>query len=148
MATPALSRRLQVTGLLAGCGALVGALTAVGLSFLATVVAQALTPTGRVEYFYSPTQFAILGAIGTPLLAWSLMRRVPLWRAISEPAIGGIIGTLVALATIPLLQAPLLPALCVPLGILGAALRLRWVHRASEGVELRSGTSGLPKVAS
>jgi hypothetical protein len=126
-----LGRRLQVTALLSASGAVVGAATAVALSFLATNVAQATMPAGRVEYYFGPLGFAIVGAVGTPLLTWLLMRRVPLWRAIGEPAIGGVFGTLVALAAIPLVSAPiLLQPLCVLTGIVGAAFRLRYAHRS------------------
>ena len=130
MSMESLRTRLQVTALLSASGAIVGAATAVALSFLATVVAQSTITSGRVEYRYGPLGFAIVGAIGTPLLTWLVMRRVPLWRAIGEPAIGGVLGTLLALAAIPLVSAPiLLQPLCVLTGIVGAALRLRNAHR-------------------
>jgi hypothetical protein len=126
-----LGRRLRVTALLSASGAVVGAATAVALSFLATSVAQATMSGGdRVEYYFGPLGFAIVGALGTPLLTWLLMRRVPLWRAIAEPAVGGVLGTLVALAAIPLVSAPiLLQPLCVLTGVVGAAFRLRYAHR-------------------
>jgi hypothetical protein len=125
-----LVRRLRVTALLSASGAVVGAATAVALSFLATSVAQATMSGGRVEYYFEPLGFAIVGATGTPLLTWLLMRRVPLWRAIAEPAIGGVLGTLVALSAIPLVGAPILfQPLCVLTGIVGAGIRLRYAHR-------------------
>ena len=86
-------RRFYVTALLSTLGAAVGAIAAPLLSFLATAVAQASLPAGRVVYFFDPAEFAVVGAIGIPILAWILMRRVPLWRAITEPAIGGALGT-------------------------------------------------------
>lgn len=126
-----LRKRFKVTALLSASGAIVGAATAVALSFLATAVGQATTRSGRVEYDYGPLGFAIVGAIGTPVLTWLLMRRVPLWRAVGEPAIGGLLGTLLALAAIPLVSAPiLLQPICVLTGIVGAALRLRFAHRS------------------
>jgi hypothetical protein len=134
-----LGRRLQVTALLSAGGAAAGALSAVALSFLATAVANASTPTGHVEYYYGPAGFAFVGAVGTPVLTWLLMRRVPLWRAILEPAVGGVLGTLLALITIPLFHPPLLvQPLCMLGGIGIAALRLR---RANGGhrVELPGG---------
>jgi hypothetical protein len=131
--------RIYVTALLSALGAAVGAITAPVLSFLATAVAQATLPTGRVEYFYGPVEFAIVGAIGTPVLAWLLMRRVPLWRAIMEPAIGGVLGTLIALAAIPVLHPPLLvQPLFVLAGVVGAAARLRRAHRTVPGVHAAS----------
>jgi hypothetical protein len=121
-------RRLQVTALLSAGGAVVGALTAAALSFLATAVANAMTPVGHIEYYYGPIGFAIVGAIGTPALTWLLMRRAPLWRAVIEPAIGGMLGTLLALSSVALARsaAPLVvQPLCVLAGIAVAALRLR-----------------------
>ena len=123
-----LGRSLQVTALLSAGGAVAGAVTAPALSFLATAVAKATTPVGHIEYFYGPIGFAIVGAIGTPALTWLLMRRAPLWRAIVEPAIGGMLGTLVGLSTLALGQSPTLlgmQPLCVLAGIGVAALRLR-----------------------
>jgi hypothetical protein len=129
-----LGRRLQVTALLSAGGAAVGALTAVALSSLATAVANATTPFGHVEYYWGSAGFALVGAIGTPALSWLLMRRVPLWRAIIEPAIGGVVGMLLALSTIPLFHTPVLvQPLCVLGGIAVAALHLRQAsssHRA------------------
>ena len=137
--------RIYVTALLSVCGAAIGAITAPVLSFLATAVAQATLPTGRVEYFYGSLEFAIVGAIGTPVLAWLLMRRVPLWRAISEPAVGGVLGTLISLGVIPLLHPPLLvQPLCVLAGIVGAAARLRRAHRNVAGLRT---VGDLPAVA-
>ena len=105
---------------------MVGALTAVALSFLATVVANATMPVGHVEYYYGSAGFALAGAFGTPALTWFLMRRVPLWRAIIEPAIGGVLGTLLALIIIPFFHTSILvQPLCVLGGIAVAALRLR-----------------------
>jgi len=128
-----IGRRLQVTALLSAGGAFVGALTAVALSFLATAVANATTPVGHIEYHYGPAGFAFVGAVGTPTLTWLLMRRVPLWRAILEPAVGGMLGTVLALATIPLLHPPLVvQPLCMLGGIGIAALRLQHTNRGPQ----------------
>ena len=129
MSSTSLGPRARVTAFLALSGGAVGALTAIALSFLGTVVANATLPSGHVEYHFGPLGFALAGAIGTPMISWLLMRRVPLWRAIAEPAVGGILGTLLALASIPFLPLPLLAQpLLVFAGIGGAALRLRATH--------------------
>ena len=126
-----MKRPIIVTVVLSALGATAGALAAPVLSFLATTVAQASLPAGRVAYFVDPVEFAVAGAIGIPLLAWFLMRRVPLWRAIAEPIIGAGVGLLIALVSIPLLEPPLIvQPICVLAGTLGAALRLRFVHRS------------------
>jgi hypothetical protein len=147
-----LGRRLQVTALVSAGGAVVGALAAVALSFLATAVANATTPVGHVEYYYGPAGFASVGAVGTPALTWLLMRRVPLWRAILKPAVGGVLGTLLALSTIPLFHPPLLvQPLCMLGGIGIAALRLRHAngghHTRLPSAELRGIQARSPRAS-
>ena len=128
-----LDRRAQVTWLLAAGGAAAGAATAILLTFLGTAVANATLENGHVQYVFRPLYFAIVGAVGTPLISWSLMRRVPLWRAIVEPAVGGVVGTLLALAAIPVVSASILlqPALVLG-GIVLAAMRLRTAYSGAE----------------
>ena len=129
-----MKRRIIVTAILAALGAVVGAVAAPILSFLGTAVAQASMPSGYVVYHYGPLEFAVVGAIGIPILAWLLMRRVPLWRAIAEPTIGAAIGLLLALASIPVMDPPIIAQpLFVLAGTLGAALRLRHAHRPAVG---------------
>jgi hypothetical protein len=147
-----LGRRLQVTALVSAGGAVVGALAAVALSFLATAVANATTPVGHVEYYYGSARFAFVGAVGIPLLTWLLMRRVPLWRATLEPAVGGVLGTLLALSTIPLFHPPLLvQPLCMLAGIGVAALRLRHADGGHDarlrGSELRDIQARSPRAS-
>lgn len=126
-----MKRAIIVTAVLSALGAVAGAVVAPLLSFLATTVAQASIPDGRVTYFYDPVEFAIGGAIVIPILAWFLMRRVPLWRAVVEPTIGASIGILAGLASIPLLDPPLIiHPICFLAGTIGAALRLRYAHRS------------------
>ena len=133
MSMESLGRRAQVTALLATAGALVGAATASVLSLLGTAVANATLSNGHVVYHYGPFQFAIVGALGTPIISWLLMRRVPLWRAVTEPALGGIVGTVLALAAIPFVSVSILlqPTLVLG-GIVGAAIRLRSTYRGHE----------------
>ena len=137
-------RRLTVTAVLAVGGAVTGAITAVALSFLGTKVAQAFEPHGRVVYHWAPAEFALIGAIATPLLAWLFLRRAPLWRAITEPALGVMVGTLVALATIPLLGSLIVQPLCVLAGVTAASLRLHWSQRDLGRIPLGSAGNAKP----
>jgi hypothetical protein len=41
-----------------------------------------------------------LGAVLGPVLAWSLLRPVPLWRMVLQPALGAVIGSLVGLGVV------------------------------------------------
>jgi hypothetical protein len=86
-----LSTPLRITGLLVAFGAIAGGSGAIPLTFLGKLIFGA--PAGSLEnYVWNVGAFAVLGALFCPVLAWSAMRRVPLWRAISEPAIGAVIG--------------------------------------------------------
>ena len=65
------------------------------------------------------------GVVAGPALGWTLLRRVPLWRAVGETAAAAGIGVTVALV---LGASP--PAVFVwpAAASLAAALRLRWSH--------------------
>ena len=75
----------------------------------------------------------VLGLVLAPLAAWTLMRHVPLWRALGETALGtalgGIAGYLVPADAWPF-PFPFGPPLLLALvGFILAALRLRLTHR-------------------
>lgn len=38
---------------------------------------------------------AVLGAVLGPILAFSLLRPIPLWRAVLQPAVGTVVGSLI-----------------------------------------------------
>jgi hypothetical protein len=121
-----MQRRILVTLLLAALGAALGAGAAPILSALATAVARALIDE-RSWYGFHPIALAVLGAVGIPLLAWLVMRRVPLWRAVAEPVVGAIAGLLLALASASLL--PLSPSAQTLLmfgGLFGGAVAAAW----------------------
>ena len=65
---------------------------------------------------------AVIGAVLAPVMAWIFLRRVPLWRAIAEPALGTLLGILVAAATVPW-GTVLFPLI----GFLAGAIRLWFV---------------------
>jgi hypothetical protein len=69
---------------------------------------------------------ALTGAILAPISAWSLMRFVPLWRAIGEPALGTTLGAMAgALAATAMNGGLAWPILGALIGFLVAAVRLR-----------------------
>ena len=139
MPSPTIIRRLQVTAFLAGLGALGGVAAALALAALGTAVAQLFMHDGRVFYTWSAPEFAIAGAIGTPLLAWAALRRVPVWRAVLGPAMGGVLGTLVGLAALPTFQSVWVLPAALAAGISGAAVRLRVVHGEASPTRLDTG---------
>jgi hypothetical protein len=124
-----------VTLALSAVGAVVGA--ALGaLALLAVYIAVgAWRQNGE---FAQPLAIAALfgaqlGFVLAPIAAWTLMRHVPLWRAIAETALGTVVGLglgwlLVFSVAAHAAFAPILFAL---LGFVAAAIRLRLTHRAA-----------------
>jgi hypothetical protein len=75
---------------------------------------------------------AVLGAVSGPTLAWSLLRRAPIWRVLLEPVVGTIAGSFVGWFVAYRGWFPGIPAI-LSLAFAGAslaALRLRLVSRA------------------
>jgi hypothetical protein len=130
----ALLRALRVTvGLIIAC-AIVG-----GVCGLFALLPSVLHPTSDDMPLKdaAPLVFgygAVLAALLGPPIALSALRHIPLWRVLLEPAIGTVIGVLIAL---PLSWTPAtdaLPWLLVlpPLGMAIAAIRLRLAVRRRE----------------
>ena len=126
-------RILLLTIALAACGALAGAVC--GLLALAPIpILHVLHPTpddGFVvasEFAFDAAAFgAAIGAVLGPALAWSLLRRVPLWRVVVEPTLGTVIGSFAGWA---LSRNPWLPGIGslvvgAVLGALAAGIALR-----------------------
>ena len=121
-------RPLLVTLVLAGSGALIGALAAPLLSAAASRLASAPLTAGRITYVFGPSELAMAGAVSIPLLTWLLMRRVPLWRALVVPAVGASLGLLIAIATT---APPFAQPLLILAGSIGAALWLKRSYRSN-----------------
>jgi MFS family permease len=112
-------RRWLATSLLAGMGAAIGALTGAGLTFLSHILIGLPRLPGSEYILYNATSFAILGTVLGPMIGWLALRRVPLWRAVAEPALVGTVAAAIAIGFggFPFV---LLPAF----GVLAAAWRL------------------------
>jgi len=110
---------LSVVGIAIGSvlGAILG--TLFGLRLRDVGFATEMWPAGAVFG-------AAMGAGLAPVAAWTLMRRVPIWRAIAETAAGTVLGTALGLI-VPRLPAPWLGVL----GFVVAATRLWLTHRVS-----------------
>ena len=115
---------------LAVVGAVVGAgLGAFGLWGLSIAIRnrRSLELIGPAAYFGG-----LFGFVLAPVAAWTLMRHVPLWRAIVETAVGTTIGMAVGLVVGPGLGRAALWPLALGLGgFAAAALRLRLSHRGA-----------------
>ena len=124
------TRVLGVTAVLAAAGAVAGAVVAnvvVGVALLIS--------SGPLAVFRDPFVYGIGAAVGAacgffcgPIAAWTMLRKVPLGRAILEPSIAAAIGGGLGLLMIDSrgIWAPIGGAVA---GLLLAALRLRREYR-------------------
>jgi hypothetical protein len=77
------------------------------------------------NYAWNMAAFALIGAVISPVVIWSGLRNVPLWRTVLEPLAAGIAG---AAAGLLVGSGPAFLIL-TPVGIGAAILRLSYVHR-------------------
>jgi hypothetical protein len=114
-------RRLKVGLVVAGlcAGAVVGAV----LTYLGKIVAGA-PPATLGNYVWNMAVFGVVGGVFTPIVTWSALRDVPLWRTVLEPLAIGIAGAVIGVFVggVAFLVLP-------PVGIGAAILRLNHAHR-------------------
>jgi hypothetical protein len=133
--TSAIARTIGVVALLGLAGGVLGGLVTAGL-----VSAIVFVNGGWLDFTFGALGTIVLAASGLgaaygvvlgPLLGWTLMRRVPLGRAIGETALLAACG--VEIAMVGLLPMPF-GILLLPVVLAGAgALRLRYVYREKTG---------------
>jgi len=116
---------LRVNLLLMVLGAVVGIVAAVPLTWFGKFISGAPDAATAANYLWNMRAFGIMGAVFGPVLAWSALRRVPLWRAALEPAAGAVVGASLGMmlgsgASFLLLAAG---------GVTAAAWRLNHAHR-------------------
>ena len=133
----AISKSIRITLLLSAIGAIVGVPFGIGLAIVADGTFDGAT-IGLGAVFG-----AFGGSVLAPVAAWTLMRHVPLWRAIVETALGTVVGTAIGLL---LFRAGdtiwVAPAMLGLAGFIIAALRLRFSRArtgGSSGVGVRAG---------
>ena len=115
-----LTRVVAVTGGLIVVGAIVGGITSMLALTIVSLVGGTRSLGGlTLGLGFAGAVGAIVGAVLAPVEAWILLRRVPLWRAIAETALGTILG---ALAFAILAPGPIIGAV---IGFTLAAVRLR-----------------------
>jgi hypothetical protein len=127
MSNTSVVRTWQVTAALSAIGVVAGAIAAVVLTKLGNVIAGAPHPPPIVVYTWNVGAFAVMGAVFSPVIAWSMLRRAPLWRAVVEPALGGVVGTVIGM-----LFAPAYFPVIILLSTLGASWRLSHAFRPRE----------------
>ncbi|HWH52666.1 MAG TPA: hypothetical protein VN651_14045 [Gemmatimonadaceae bacterium] len=91
----AVRRRITLGLTVAGFGA--GAVFGLALTVFGKIVAGA-PPATLGNYLWNAGVFGGLAAVVSPLVSWSALRNVPLWRTVFEPlalaVAGGLIGVL------------------------------------------------------
>ena len=121
---PARPTRRWITVGLVMAGALAGAVVGVGLTALGKIVAGA-PPADFANYRWNAGVFGVLGTFIAPFATWASLRRVPLWRTITEPLAGALLGAGIG----TLLGSGALFLLLTPLGAGVAAVRLERHYR-------------------
>lgn len=109
---------------LAVAGAIAGAVIGVVITVVGKVVAGA-PPATLANYARNMMAFGAIGAITGPLVTWSALRRVPLWRTVVEPLVGAAVGAVVGMFAGPVVTFLVL----APVGAALAVARLAYVYR-------------------
>ena len=113
--------RLRLGLIIAGVvgGAIVGA----ALTILGKIVTGA-PPATIPNYVWNIVAFGLFGAVIGPIVTWSALRRVPLWRTMFEPVVAGVAGAAIGVA----IGSEALFLALVPVGIIAAVTRLGFVY--------------------
>ena len=129
-------RRTAVTALLAGLGAIGGAAAAVAMNFASSLLAGEPGTAGYVLYHFNVLAVATLGAIVAPVVAWSLLRETPIWRAVVEPSAAALAAGALSMVIAPSAYLWAIPAAA---GLASWRLNLRYPHKRTA---LREGEFG------
>lgn len=113
------TRRWLKVGLTVG-GAVAGAAFGIVLTRVGKIVAGA-PPATLANYAWNATVFGILAGIVSPVVSWSVLRRVPLWRTVIEPLTFAVVGGGAAV----IFGVPVLLLVLPPAGLVLGFVRLR-----------------------
>jgi len=119
-------RRLQ-TGLVIA-GGLAGAIFGIALTKMGKIVAVA-PPATIANYAWNAAVFAALAAVVSPMVSWSGLRRVPLWRTVVEPLAVAVAGGAAAVVAGSPLMLLVLPPVGLTLGFLNLRRRYPELQR-------------------
>ncbi len=119
---PLSTRRSLQLGLII-TGAVAGAVFGLVLTRLGKIATGA-PPATLANYVWNAAVFGVMAAVVSPIITWSVLRRVPLWRTVAEPLVAAVVGGCAAM----IVGVPVLILVLPPLGLgLGFAnLRRRY----------------------
>jgi hypothetical protein len=130
---------MEITAGLVVLGGVVGAVLGLGLVVLLGARVGDFRMAGEGS-FYGATFGGAMGGVLAPIAAWTLMRHVPLWRAIAETAVGTVGGAVLGLIFQPVHDtAWLSPPLLGIAGFALAAIRLRFSRARRSSVDAQAG---------
>jgi hypothetical protein len=130
---------MEITAGLVVLGGVVGAILGVGLVLLLGLRVGDFRMAGD-GLFYGMMFGGLMGGVLAPVAAWTLMRHVPLWRAITKTSVGTIGGAVLGLIFQPMHDtAWLSPPLLGIAGFTLAAIRLRYRAARRTSVEAQAG---------
>jgi hypothetical protein len=101
-------------------GAIAGAAFGIVLTRLGKIIAGA-PPATLANYAWNAAVFGVVAGIVSPLVSWSVLRRVPLWRTVIEPLAYAVAGGSAAV----IIGAPVLLLVLPPAGLVLGFVRLQ-----------------------
>ena len=113
------TRRLLQVGLVI-TGAVAGAVFGLVLTRLGKIATGA-PPATLANYAWNAGVFAVMSAVVSPLITWHALRRVPLWRTVTEPLLSAVAGGCAAVV----LGVPVLILVLPPVGLALGFLNLQ-----------------------
>lgn len=111
-------RRLKFGLVIAG--AVAGAVFGIILTRIGKIATGA-PPADLANYMWNAAVFGVLAGIVSPLVSWSVLQRVPLWRTVAEPLAWAVAGGAAAVV----FGIPVLVLLLPPAGLVLGFLNLR-----------------------
>jgi hypothetical protein len=119
---PAFATRRRLKAGLIIAGGVAGAVFGVALTKMGKIVSGA-PPATLGNYAWNAAVFGIVAAVISPVVAWSELRRVPLWRTIVEPLAAAFAGAVAAIVSGVPLTILVLPPIGLTLGFLNLRRR-------------------------
>jgi len=119
--SPYFATRRWLKGGVTVAGVVAGAAFGVILTRLGKIVAGA-PPATLGNFAWNAAVFGVLAGVVSPLVTWSALRHVPLWRTVAVPLISAVAGGCVAV----IVGAPVLIFVLPPAGL---ALGFAHLHR-------------------
>ena len=128
---PSLTVRDRITAGLVTAGFCAGAVFGVAITVVGKIIARA-PPATPTNYLWNAVVFGVAAAVVSPVVTWSALRRVPVWRTVVEPLTFSVVGVALGLLT----ASPTLLLILPPAGLLLGFARLSRAYRSDPTREI------------